>query len=149
MKKTLLLILVLFVATSASAQRDAIFGKWKTIDDNTGKARSVVEIYEKDGEAYAKIVELFREEGEEENPICDECDADDDRYNQPVRGMEIMRGLEYSAKSNEWDDGKILDPENGKVYECKIWVDEESGNLRVRGYILFLYRTQTWLPYEG
>lgn len=148
MKKLLLLILILFVAGSASAQRESIFGKWKTIDDNTGKARSVVEIYEKDGKAYGKVVELFRGPDDEENPICDECASDDERYNQPVKGMEIMRGLEYSSKDEEWEDGNILDPENGKVYDCKIWVDKESGNLRVRGYILFLYRTQTWLPYN-
>ena len=47
---------------------------------------------------------------------------------------------------NEWEDGEILDPKNGKVYDCKMWV--EDGKLKVRGYIAFFYRTQTWLPVE-
>jgi len=48
------------------------------------------------------------------------------------------------GQNETWEDGDILDPENGKVYRCKVWV--EQGNLMVRGYIAFLYRTQKWLP---
>jgi uncharacterized protein (DUF2147 family) len=61
---------------------------------------------------------------------------------KPVTGMEIIQDMVNDGK--EWVDGKIMDPENGKVYRCKLWV--ENGKLRVRGYISFLYRTQTWLP---
>ena len=62
---------------------------------------------------------------------------------QKVIGMEIIQDMK--ANNDEFKDGTILDPENGNVYDCKLWVDKE-GQLRVRGYILFLYRTQTWLP---
>lgn len=128
------------IAGSADAQRNTIFGKWKTIDDDSGKARSIVEIEKRDGKAYGTILELFREPDEPQDPICVECT--DHRKDKKVIGMEIITGMEKDG--DEWEDGEILDPENGKTYDCKIWV--EDGNLKVRGYISFLYRTQTWLP---
>lgn len=118
-----------------------IFGRWVTIDDNSGKKRSIVEISERGGKAYGKIVQLFREPAEEADPICDECDAADDRFNKKVIGMEFIRGMVRDEE--EWSDGTILDPENGKVYDCKLWVEE--GKLKVRGYVAFFFRTQTWV----
>lgn len=129
----------LLLAGTTIAQ--GIFGRWVTIDDNSGKKRSIVEITERQGQAYGRIVQLFREPGEEADPICDECDAADDRYNKKVIGMEFIRGMKKDG--DEWDDGTILDPENGKVYDCKLWV--ESGDLKVRGYVAFFFRTQTWV----
>ena len=143
--KFLLTVIFIFVITSIHAQ--SVFGKWKTIDDETKKAKSIVEIFEKDGKLYGKITELFREPGEDPDPICDECDEDDDRHNQKVVGLEIIRNMEDD--DDEWEDGTILDPENGKVYDCKLWVDEDDPNiLNVRGYIAFFFRTQIWLRVE-
>jgi uncharacterized protein (DUF2147 family) len=141
MKKTISLFLVFsFCIFSSFAQRTSPIGKWKTVDDNTGKTKSVVEISERNGKAFGKILELF--DPPKPNPVCEECDKDDPRYMKPVTGMEIIQDMVNDGK--EWVDGKIMDPENGKVYRCKLWV--ENGKLRVRGYISFLYRTQTWLP---
>ena len=135
-----LLILLLSVTGSVAQDRNTIFGKWKTIDDDTGEVKSIVEISKRNGKAYGTIKELFRDPDERQDPICVECT--DHRKDQKVIGMEIITGMEKDG--DEWEDGEILDPENGKVYDCKIWVEE--GKLKVRGYIAFLYRTQTWLP---
>ena len=146
MKKAILISLMLLFA-NAGLIGQSVFGKWKTIDDDTKKAKSIVEIYEKDGKLYGKILELFREPGEDPDPVCDDCDEDDDRYNQKVVGMQIIRAMEKD--DDEWEDGTILDPKNGKVYDCKLWVDEDDPNiLNVRGYIAFFFRTQVWLRYE-
>ncbi|HRT54643.1 MAG TPA: DUF2147 domain-containing protein, partial [Flavobacteriales bacterium] len=64
-----------------------------------------------------------------------------DRKDQPVLGMEIIRDM--VKDDDEWEDGTILDPENGKVYDCKLWL--EDGKLMVRGYVAFFYRTQEWV----
>lgn len=133
--------LILTIFTTYGFTQD-VFGKWKTIDDETGKAKSVVEIYEKDGKAYGKIIKLFREPNEEQDPYCDKCE--DDRKDQRIIGMEIIRDMEKD--DDEWEDGTILDPKKGTVYDCKIWV--EDGKLQVRGYVAFFFRTQTWLPYN-
>jgi uncharacterized protein (DUF2147 family) len=142
MKLFLLGILSMILFVSAPVSKP-VTGKWKTIDDETGKPKSIVEIYKKtDGKLYGKIVKLYREKGENPDPICDDCT--DYRKNKKIIGMEIITGLEKDG--NEWyADNGILDPANGKIYDCKLWVDSQnSDKLYVRGYISFLYRTQTW-----
>lgn len=131
-----LVLLALFISPSLVAQ--SILGKWKTIDDETGKPKSIVIIYEEGGKVYGKIEKLFREPGEDPDPICDDCT--DHRKDQKVVGMVIITDMEKD--DDEWTGGEILDPKNGKVYRCKIWL--EDGDLKVRGYIAFLFRTQTW-----
>lgn len=136
----LALFFVASLFTLAAGQNESIVGRWKTIDDETGRAKSIVSIYEQDGMFFGKIDTLFREEGEDPDPLCDKCPQNDPRYNQRVKGMVILENLKKKGK--EWKDGKILDPGKGKIYDCKMWI--EDGNLKVRGYLLFLYRTQTW-----
>lgn len=140
MKQLSILIILFISAATVSAQ--SIVGKWKTIDDETGKPKSIVEIFEKNGKVYGKIIKLFRDPGEEQDPVCDKCE--DDRKGKKVIGLEIIRDMNQDGK--EWEDGTIMDPKKGTVYDCKLWL--EGGNLKVRGYVLFIYRTQTWLPYK-
>lgn len=143
--KTLLftLCLSLFFGRYGMAQNN-IIGKWKTIDDESHKARSIIEIYKKGELYYGKVTDLFLTADEPSNPICRHCDESDPRYMQPVIGMEIMKNIK--KKGNEYAGGQILDPDSGKIYDCKLWI--ENGNLKVRGYIAFFYRTQTWLRVE-
>lgn len=136
-----LAVALLFLSTSTFAQLSVI-GKWKTIDDNTGKERSVVEIFEKGSKVYGKITKLYRDKGEDPDPICDECEEEDDRYKKKIIGMEIIRDMKKAGA--ELAEGTIMDPDNGKIYRCKIWV--EGNELKVRGYLGPFYRTQTWLP---
>ena len=139
MKKGITILFFVVMAIAVNAQ--SVLGKWKTIDDETGKPKSIVEISQKDGKLYGTIVKLFREEGEDPDPICDDCT--DDRKDQKVIGMEIIRDMEKDG--NEWDDGTICDPKNGKVYDCKLWLEDGNPNkLNVRGYIAFFFRTQYW-----
>lgn len=137
MKNTLTFLFVLAVAF---AQAQTVFGKWKTIDDATGKPKSVVEIFEQNGKVYGKVVQLFREPNEVQNPICSECD--DDRKNQQVMGMTIIRDMQF--KDGFYKEGTICDPKNGKIYDCEFWLDEGGAKLQVRGYWGFIFRTQTW-----
>jgi len=134
------LIFTAFIAfLSITMISQSVVGKWRTIDDETGKPKSIVEIYKKDGKVYGKILELINPS--EPDPICDKCE--DDRKDQKITGMEIIRDLEQDG--DDWEDGTILDPKKGEVYDCKIWVDEDNPNkLQVRGYVLFFFRTQTW-----
>jgi len=131
---------------SSSSIGQTISGKWKTIDDETGEEKSVVQIWKaKDGLFYGKIMKLF-DESKKDN-VCDKCDEDDARYNQKVVGMKIIMKMKKSD-TNEWTGGTILDPNNGKVYKCKI--SRDGDNLSMRGFIGFslIGRTQTWLPAE-
>jgi uncharacterized protein (DUF2147 family) len=144
LSKVLLIVAgVLFISQLAAQD---IVGLWKTIDDKTNKPKSVIKIYKKkDGKYYGKIVKLFREPGEDPNPKCDKCSGP--KHNKPILGMEILTGLKKKGPNN-WDDGKILDPESGNVYDVKMWI--ENGKLHVRGYIgwSLIGRSQVWLPYK-
>lgn len=126
------------LALVASAQTNVV-GKWKTIDES-GKETSIIEIFERKGKIYGKILEIFPGPNDQKDPVCEKCDKDDPRYNKKVIGMEIIVALEKDGE--EYDDGTILDPKNGKVYDCKIWID--GSDLKVRGYLGPFFRTQTW-----
>ena len=144
MKNLLLLglTLALFVG-HAMGQNSPLLGKWKTIDDETGRVKSVVEIVERDGLYYGTVVELFRLPDEDQDPYCDKCE--DDRKDKRVMGMEIVRDMKFDEKW-EWEDGTICDPKKGSVYDCEMWFEDDNFDvLKVRGYILFLFRTQEWM----
>jgi len=135
-----LLSLLMGFACSVSAQ--SLTGRWKTIDDETGRVKSVVEISERDGQFFGAVVELFRLPEEDQDPHCDKCS--DDRKDQRVLGMDIVRNME--VEDGEWDEGTICDPKNGKVYGCKMFFENgEPDVLKVRGYWGFIYRTQEWI----
>lgn len=133
--RTLIASLAIVLGTVLSAQD--ITGRWTTIDDNTGKPRSVVEITVKDGTATGRIVDLH--DKARLDKTCEKCT--DDRMGRKIVGLEIIRGMKN--KSGEWSGGTILDPENGKVYDCKLWLEKDK--LQVRGYVAFFFRTQTWV----
>ncbi|MBX2821211.1 MAG: DUF2147 domain-containing protein [Rhodothermaceae bacterium] len=135
------LILLLFTAGPRATLAQSPIGFWQTIDDNTNEPRSIVEIYENDGNVEGRIVKLINPD--EPNPVCDKCEGE--RNGQPIEGMVIIEDL--TKDGNEWAGGHILDPENGKTYRCRIWVEE--GTLRVRGYLAIFRRTQTWLPADN
>ncbi|MGI9542177.1 MAG: DUF2147 domain-containing protein [Cyclobacteriaceae bacterium] len=142
MRLTLTIIACCLFLSQAIFAQNSIVGKWKTIDDETGEARSIVEIFEKNESLYGKVVKILDPAGI--NEVCTKCQPDDPRKNQKILGMEIIDGLKKDGKY--WDGGKILDPLKGKVYKCRVWL--ENGDLMVRGYIgyAFIGRTQKWLP---
>lgn len=139
---SVLSILILIIGPSHA---QSITGLWKTVDEE-GTAKSEVRIW-KSGDAYkGKVVEIYRED--KRDGRCTECDEDDPRYNQKVLGMTIIRGME-KTNDNMWENGEILDPQNGNVYNCKMWLND-NGNLVVRGFIgiSLVGRSQTWKRIE-
>ncbi len=137
MKLSLSILVFLFFQISFS---QTIFGKWKTIDDETGKEKGIVEIYEYKDKVYGKIIEIF--EQDKKHFKCEKCEGD--YHNKPILGLNIIKGL----KKNEdvYEGGKIVDPKNGKSYHCKITLDGKD-KLIVRGYIgIPLFgRSQIWI----
>lgn len=137
MKKMLVIIFGLFLTIGCFAQGNVI-GNWKTIDDKTGEMKSIVKIEIIDGKLYGTVVSLKNEA--DKNIVCTACSGA--KKGKKIVGMRIIEGLQKG--DGVWEGGNgIMDPENGKYYDCKIW--EEGGKLQVRGYIGFIYRTQTWV----
>jgi uncharacterized protein (DUF2147 family) len=115
-------------------------GRWQTVDDKTGKPRSIVRIWEEKGQLFGRVEQSLNPE--RAGRRCDKCT--DERKDQPIVGMVIMRGLKQDGE--EYTGGDILDPDNGKVYRCKLRVKEHGNVLAVRGYLgaSLFGRSQEW-----
>lgn len=137
--KNLCVVVIVLLSFSGYSQ-STVIGKWKTIDDNTGEVRSVVELYERDKKIAGRVIQIFPAPGEDPDPVCDQCDEEDPRYMKKIIGMEILKDLVKDG--TEYSGGEILDPEDGKVYRCKIWL--EGPDLKIRGFWGPFFRTQTW-----
>jgi uncharacterized protein (DUF2147 family) len=138
--RLLLCIMALLVMTARAGEISPV-GDWKTVDDKTGKPKAVVRIYEQGGELFGRIEAIL--EPSRATRKCDRCT--DDRRNQPIAGMIIVRHLKRDG--DEYTGGDILDPDNGSVYRCKIRLMDSGQKLSVRGYRGFsvLGRSQTWI----
>lgn len=135
-------IIAAVLAVPAWAQNSPV-GLWKTIDDATGKPKSLVRITETNGELSGKIEKLFREPNEDQNPMCDKCEGA--MKAQPILGMTILTGLKKDGDS--WTGGHVIDPKNGKTYNAKVTPIDGGKKLEMRGYmgVPMLGRTQTWI----
>jgi len=136
MIRSVVLMLMVSIASLVSSQ--SILGKWKTIDDKTGEAKSIVEIYEDSGKVYGKIVDILNPS--KKNALCAKCEGDE--FNKPVLGLVLIKNMEKDGKY--YRKGTIFDPQEGKKYKCRIALTEDPDVLQVRGYIAFFYATQYW-----
>ncbi|EKD71263.1 MAG: hypothetical protein ACD_46C00223G0004 [uncultured bacterium] len=152
MKKYLFIlvtILSIFLYQLAIADTSAIspIGIWKTIDDVTGKPKGIVQLWVSDKNSLkGKILKIYPRPGYDQNEVCIECK--DEKHNQRIVGMTFLENLQQNKdKANTWDNGSILDPQNGKTYRCTLSVIENGQKLYVRGYIGFplFGRSQTWV----
>ncbi|MEX5746582.1 DUF2147 domain-containing protein [Massilia sp. X63] len=137
------LIAMMFAMPAAWAQNASPAGVWKTIDDETGKPKSLVRITEENGTLTGRIEKLFRPADQDQNPKCTSCEGA--RKDQPIIGMTILSGLKKDG--NEYTGGEILDPAKGKTYKSKATLKDNGSKLEVRGYIgaPMFGRSQTWV----
>jgi len=129
--------------TMPSSNMSSPVGKWRTVDDRTGKVRAIVNIWEEGDRLYGKIERLIDPDLRLPNPQCIQCIGD--LKGKPVIGMRILWDLRKDG--DQWSGGKVLDPENGRSYRCIIAMQESGKILKVRGFIGFSIfgRTQYWL----
>lgn len=140
-------ILSALLCSSLAGAQPTPVGLWRTIDDNTGKAKSEVRIVDAQGRLSGRIEKLI--DPTEADPVCSKCS--DDRHNQRVQGMVVLRDLRPSPdRTGVWEGGNILDPEEGKVYRVRLTPSADGRRLEVRGYIgmPLLGRTQYWQRLE-
>ena len=133
------LYLFLINLSIALFQPASVEGLWITQDDETGKEKSEVLLYIEDGKLYGKIIRLLLPE--DQGKLCEKCKGED--KNKPIAGLVIVKDL--SMEEDVWEDGTIMDPKSGKVYDCYLSL-EAPDVLKVRGFLGFslLGRTQTW-----
>jgi uncharacterized protein (DUF2147 family) len=138
--KTSALMVSCFMTSLALANSPV--GQWHTSDEKTGELKSMVVIFEQQGVIKGRVEKVLRKDADPAAK-CDKCS--DDRKNQPVVGLEIIRGAKKASGKNVWEDGEILDPENGKTYSLRLTPIENGAKLEVRGSFGPIGRTQTWV----
>lgn len=145
-RNRIILVVVSLCAWAGMSAQD-VTGTWKTIDDRNGKAKAVIRIYEEEGRLFGHVKKIL-EEGKED-ARCTACDGS--RKDKPIVGMRIIDSLKKTGK-HTWEGGKqaLFDPEQGRHFRVKIWMNPDNPDeLKVRGYLMFLFRTQTWQRVTG
>ena len=143
--KPVLALVACAVALPALAAEMSPVGLWRTFDEKTGEPKSEVRISDSGGVLSGKVEKLLRK-GADPKAVCDRCT--DDRKGQPLVGLEIIRGAKKAEGKAVWEDGRILDPENGSTYSLKLTPADNGSKLDVRGSIGPFGRTQTWSRVE-
>lgn len=136
MQRFMFLLSMIFMSLISIAQSPV--GIWKNLDDEDGKEKSHIEIYEQNGKLRGKVIKLLPAATITK---CDACTGAN--KGKSLVGMDILWDLVKTGKV--WDNGEILDPKKGKIYSCKIEL-EGKDKLKVRGYVgvSMFGRTQTW-----
>jgi uncharacterized protein (DUF2147 family) len=141
MRAVLLAIVSAGAAGVAAAQSDPAVGLWK----NTEPDKTVlIRTYQENGKLFGKVEKVFRKGAEVTTEKCVKCQGD--KKDQPVVGMVIIWDMQKDG--SKWSGGKILEPDTGKVYACKIEAAPDGSKLSVRGSIAFLGKTETWTKAE-
>lgn len=152
----MLAVALMFVVSNSLSAQVSVNGKdcvgiWKTVDDETGRTKSHVQIYKKGSNYHAKIIKLLdsqtlKDSGKSsfDQITCDKCPDGRGKGGKMI-GTEIIWDME--KESDKWAGGKIMDPKKGKIYTCTMWMDDSDSSgdkLSVRGWVGFFYRTQSW-----
>jgi uncharacterized protein (DUF2147 family) len=116
--------------------QNQIVGKWLSADQE-----GITVIYEHNGKYFGKIQWLKNPNDKNGFPYTDTENPDKKLRTQPLLNLIVLKNLMY--KNNEWKNGTIYDPTNGKSFNCTMWL-KENNILKVRGYWGFFYETQTW-----
>ena len=131
-------------STAQNQAQGSPVGQWTTIDDVTGKAKSIVVIREDSGKLYGTIETLLNPPVP--NPTCNLCDGD--KKDRPLVGLQIL--WDFQPDGSHWSGGEVLDPETGKVYKASLALESGGKGLRLHGYIgIPLFgRTEHWIRAE-
>lgn len=135
----------LVIASTAALAQD-ISGTWQQIDDKTGSPKAVIEIRKESNNTFTgKIVKITPRSGYTPRERCNNCPAP--YTNQPILGMEILKGLKQVEGTSSYEKGRVIDPLSGKFYDAKMKLNASGKRLSLRAYmgVSALGRNQTWL----
>lgn len=125
----------------------AVFGYWKSLDEDTHKPLSIFRLWEDKGKLVAKIVKMFpKPNGDPPPQTCAKCSGN--QKDKPMVGLLLMWGLALDKDNpRKWTDGKVLNPEDGRTYNVEVEVSPDGKALKVYGYLNLLVKlggTRVW-----
>ena len=140
MRKWIFASIALLITAIASAESSPE-GLWMSFDDDGNTPTALVRIT-KSNNRYSGRIEKILDPKTSPESICSKCS--DDRKNQPLIGLEIIKDAKVGAQSGQWRDGKILDPDDGQEYKLIMSLQDNGRLLEVKGYWGLFWRTQHW-----
>ena len=149
MKKQIFLVTLAGLVLSGNLFAQDLSGTWQQIDDKTGSPKAIIEIRKEANDTFTgKIVKVTPRPGYSPRETCNKCPAP--YTNQPILGMDLIKGLKHVPGTNNYEKGRIIDPLVGKVYDTKIKLNSTGKRLTLRAYmgVSSLGRSQTWLRLE-
>lgn len=132
-KKIIFILFFAFVQVNAQANSDKILGNWLATDNSVS-----VKVYKVDNDYRAKIL-WFDDQLGSKIPMNSQLDTENPNPSlrkRKIIGMEILEGLQYNAKQNSWEKGRIYDASSGRHWDSAATIDK-NGNLKVRGFWKF------------
>lgn len=136
---------IVILSLSQFTFAEDISGLWQSIDDKTGAPKGIVRISkDADGTYMGTVTKVTPRVGYKPKEFCVDCPAP--YTNKPIIGLNVIRGLKHKNGDN-YEGGKILDPNSGKIYSLKAKLSPNGKKLVLRGYvgIAVLGRSQTWI----
>jgi uncharacterized protein (DUF2147 family) len=139
MKKLLFILTALLVSISTYAQSDSdrIKGIWLNHLEN-----AKVEIFERDGKFYGKIVWVDIPEGVDINMATDRNNPDPSLRSRKIMGLEMISDLKYD--DGTWEDGKLYSPEKGKTVDCELEISDDNQTLYLTASKGWFSKTIEW-----
>lgn len=138
----LVILLCVFGSVGAQVKADDIAGVWLTHGDKPAK----IQIYKTGAQYHGKIV-FLQVPLENGKPMVDKNNPDKSKQGEQLMGLELLSGFVFDR--DEWNGGRVYDPESGKTYSCTISL-KDPHTLKVRGYVgISLFgRTEVWTRVE-
>lgn len=146
MKKNKGLVFFASIFFSVNLWAQDISGTWQQIDDKTGSPKAIIEIRKEANNTFTgKITKVTPRVGYTPREICNKCPAP--YTNQPILGMEILKGLKHVEGTKNYEKGRIIDPLSGKIYDAKMKLNASDKRLTMRASVGVsgLGRSQTWI----
>jgi uncharacterized protein (DUF2147 family) len=139
MMKRILLVIAFAANSLASFAQSTLEGLWMSFDDDGKTPTALIRISKSNGQLIGRIEKVLDTTSES---TCSKCT--DDRKNQPLVGLEIIRGSQAAPHNGKWEQGRILDPDDGAEYMLVMELKNGGQVLLVRGYWSVFWRTQQW-----
>ena len=138
------LLMLVAAANSTVAADPLVTGLWQKIDEPTSKSVGWFLFTESEGVYQGMIAKLFLRPGDPPNQTCTACK--DDRKDQPLLGIPLIRNMKANGNGLYYEGGNILDPRDGNIYNAVMTVSPDGQSLTVRGYLGFelFGRNETW-----